>query len=285
MRKDIKKSSYYVWFLGAQEAKGFRGAEFVVPVIAELVEREREVEPYKVTLQASYKGLKIIRNIPRENPGKKGSEPEVVKHFVPHQAITCVYREDDVVACILLLYNPVTECPLHVHVYRCDSVETAAVLASQLQTLVDRPDNQKKLAEIEGRLKSKGRARDSESSGGSLSSGVSSQEKIASLYDSLAAELKEKLGTGPILLPPRDYDTVHRRKGDLSDIENRRCLNASVVGRLAGRQSPCSSGIGSDKAPSPDRDRHRFSERPSSSGKPVLFSPFIKTRVHDGPDF
>lgn len=46
----------------------------------------------------------------------------------------------------------------------------------------------------------------------------------ANLYDSLAAELRAKLkGDGPpLLLPPRDYDTVHRSKGNLAAIELRR---------------------------------------------------------------
>lgn len=60
------------------------------------------------------------------------------------------------VACILLLYNPVTRCPVHVHAYRCDSKETATLLTAQLTTLILRPDNQKKMSEIEGRLKAKG---------------------------------------------------------------------------------------------------------------------------------
>ena len=65
-------------------------------------------------------------------------------------------------------------------------------------------------------------------------------ERITNLYDSLAAELREKLGMGtdsksihaPILLPPRDYDTVHRQKGNLAGIEMRRCLNENIVGEF-----------------------------------------------------
>ena len=30
---DIKKSSYYVWFLGAKESKGLRGEEYILPVV------------------------------------------------------------------------------------------------------------------------------------------------------------------------------------------------------------------------------------------------------------
>lgn len=304
MRKDIKKSSYYVWFLGAQEAKGLRGPEYVLPVVRSLVEREREVEPFKVTLQVSHKGLKIVQNVPGPGPagkpgavngangaavkpaalGAKPAKSETVKHLIPHHAVTCVLQQEDIVACILLLYNPVTKCPLHVHAYRCDSVETAQILCAQLQTLIERPDNQRKLSEIEGRLRSKGllplsppqpapglglglaglaahaagprrhglphgphgpgsdgrstSTRESESSAGSSSERLSGDrgDRPTSLYDSLAAELREKLGAdqdashAPILLPPRDYDTVHRQRGNLGQVDRRRCLNASIVG-------------------------------------------------------
>lgn len=51
LKKDIKKASYYVWFLGAQESRGLRGEEFALPAIAILEERARDLEPFKVTLQ------------------------------------------------------------------------------------------------------------------------------------------------------------------------------------------------------------------------------------------
>lgn len=92
------------------------------------------------------------------------------------------------------------------------------------------------------------------------------------LFDSLAAELRAKLnGNGPpLLLPPRDYDTVHRSKGNLTAIELRRCRNQLIVGsnrpgsktevtptmaNNSNKQvsSRGSSGIGSDLAPSPER--------------------------------
>jgi hypothetical protein len=48
----------------------------------------------------------------------------------------------------------------------------------------------------------------------------------------LAAELKKKLGRGgPILLPPKDYDTINRTHGSLLGIEARKCLNEKIVGR------------------------------------------------------
>lgn len=269
LRKDIKKSSYYVWFLGAKESKGLRGSEYVLPVIQHLVDREKDVEPFKVTLQISHKGLKIIQNVVTQ--GSKNSKPknETIKHFIPHNTITCVYQQDDIISCILLLFNPVTKCPLHVHAYRCDSLETATLLKQQLQILIERPENQKKFGEIENRLKMPKESKKIESSVGS-DTGTSTREsesseerfgsdRVATLYDSVAAELRAKLNKNdvPILLPPRDYDTVHRQKGNLTGIELRRCLNASIVGQSAknGRKidsSGGSSGIGSDLPPSPE---------------------------------
>ena len=62
-KHEIKKSSYYVWFLGAKESRGLRGDEFISPVVKYLMGKEREQAPIKVTLQLSNKGMKIIQNM------------------------------------------------------------------------------------------------------------------------------------------------------------------------------------------------------------------------------
>ncbi|XP_013779581.1 uncharacterized protein LOC106464020 [Limulus polyphemus] len=281
-RREIKKQSYYVWFLGAKESKGLRGEQYIRPILNELLEEEKQLEPAKVTLQVSSKGLKIIENVPRQdNRGKT----EHIKHFIPHHAITCVIQEskpnDDIVCAILLVYNPLTKCPVHVHCYRCDSVETGTTLRNQLKTLTDRPENQKKLREIETRLEAKGflpyrrlnsdgrsiRTEGSDPTDDSLYSDRDipgkNKENINSLYDSLAAELREKLNNQnscPILLPPKDYDPISRKQGKLQGIEERRSTNFQIVGvnqRLKSfsvtrdetrDSSGNSSGIGSDEA-------------------------------------
>ncbi|KAJ0173112.1 hypothetical protein K1T71_011288 [Dendrolimus kikuchii] len=264
LKKDIKKASYYVWFLGAQESRGLRGEEFALPAIRLLEERARDLEPFKVTLQVSHKGLKIIQNVTT-----KGKQ-QTIKHFIPHGSITSAVVQGDVVACVLLLYNPLTGCPVHVHAYRCDSDHTAEMLYTHLQALIDRPENQKKFADIERKLQMRGALPTSKkppdsSLGSEVSresdSGSNEERCVANLYDSLAAELKQKLSTGksPILLPPRDYDTMHRQKGNLNNIDTRRCLNQNIVGVNARRKlesSGGSSGIGSDLAPSPERNEY-----------------------------
>lgn len=300
MKKDVKKSSYYVWFLGAQECKNVRDVESIIPVISTLAEREKKVTPYKFTLQVSHRGLKIVHNVSALTslPGGKSSKSDLVKHLIPDHAVTCVHQDEDLVAVILLLYNPVTKWPVHVHVYRCDSVETATTLAGQLQILIDRPENKKKLNEIELRLtkselssssNDKTRQRDSPPSSSSESGGTPAvgSGNMTTLYDSLAAELKKKLATGgktgaPILLPPRDYDTVHRHRGNLNGIDFRRCMSTNIVGMNVAKHdfrrsasgtkmgsSGGSSGIGSDHAPSPEQyePENTYADNNSSSGK------------------
>ncbi|XP_045503090.1 serine/threonine-protein kinase PRP4 homolog isoform X1 [Colias croceus] len=278
LKKDIKKASYYVWFLGAQESRGLRGEEFALPAIRILEERARDLEPFKVTLQVSHKGLKIIQNVT-----SKGKQ-QTIKHFIPHGSITSAVVQGDVVACVLLLYNPITGCPVHVHAYRCDSDHTAEMLYTHLLALIERPENQKKFADIERKLQMRGALPSSKkppdsSLGSEVSresdSGSNEDRNVANLYDSLAAELKQKLSTGkkglgksPILLPPRDYDTVHRQKGNLNNIDTRRCLNQNIVGVNARRKlesSGGSSGIGSDLAPSPERNEYRPHDNHSTS--------------------
>lgn len=61
LRKDVQKASYYVWFLGAEESRGLRGPRILHSSIPYLVDRARELEPIKVTLQVSHKGMKIIQ--------------------------------------------------------------------------------------------------------------------------------------------------------------------------------------------------------------------------------
>lgn len=61
LRRDVQKASYYVWFLGAEEAKGLRGTRVINSVLPYLIDRSRGQEPLKVTLQVSHKGIKILQ--------------------------------------------------------------------------------------------------------------------------------------------------------------------------------------------------------------------------------
>lgn len=283
LKKDVKKSSYYVWFLGSKESNGLRGNEYIIPILSEFIEKEKTVEPFKITLQISHKGIKIIQNI-SENPHiANAKKNDLIKHFIPQHSITCVYQHEDIVSMIMLLYNPITKCPLHVHAYRCDSVETATILTKQLTVIIERPENVKKINDMELKMISKGvinnmkypkaslSTRESETSGTSSGSGGSAiNDKVINLYDCLTAELKLKLNKdidqAPILLPPKDYDTVRRKKGHSSHIDMRRCMNMNMAGARNNNNSSNSSGIGSDHAHSPCSLHND-----STSGKSILY--------------
>ncbi|XP_063852373.1 uncharacterized protein LOC135095455 [Scylla paramamosain] len=225
----VRKASYYVWFLGAGECRGLRGVECVRPVLAALLARERATPPDKVTLQVSGRGVRVLA------AGDGGAAPS--RHFIPAAAITYVQQEarpeDDLVSCVLLVYNPATRCPVHLHAYRCDSTQTAALLRRHLAQLAGRPDHQAKLAAPSRHACTPAacrcrparpaaprpprraqtappRAPPPRGGGGSGTGGTGgSGGGVSSLYDSLAAELREKLGGrgAPLLLPPRDYDS------------------------------------------------------------------------------
>ncbi|XP_032779430.2 uncharacterized protein LOC116917918 isoform X2 [Daphnia magna] len=307
------KRLFYVWFLGAKECRGLRGDEFVRPIVRYFQRKEEECEPSKVTLQISSKGIKLVA--------------DSLRHFVPSHAVTYVSQgappDDDIVSVILLLYNPITKCPVHLHAYRCDSVETADLLSEQFQLLVDLPENQRKIRDLEQRLQSQGlypSAGQSQSrmlikscdtglggSSGDLLTGhsdsssddvatndvckstmdcqrplplqsdvgvsKSDQERIARLYDSLAAELRDKLGgamsgkAAPLLLPPKDYEMQEPETGRSMAKNAAVQSNNNRAGRPAirgnkqtdnGSSSGLSSGIGSDlDDPVADRSRNR----------------------------
>lgn len=61
LRRDVQKSSYYVWFLGADEARGLRGPRVINSVLPYIIDRAKEIDPIKVTLQVSHKGIKIVQ--------------------------------------------------------------------------------------------------------------------------------------------------------------------------------------------------------------------------------
>lgn len=326
----VKKASYYVWFLGACECRGLRGSDVVSAVIGKLLGREKDHEPEKVTLQVSSKGIKLLQlqdgcgvNSSLGSFGSGGGFGNGgSKHLLPAAAITYVQQEsppdDDLVTAVLLIYNPATRCPVHVHAYRCDSPDTASILSDHLMQLLQKPQQQAKLAALEARLAGRGllgRGRQSDpntgggfsgpSSGGSAAnSGGSSGSNgmlgittnnnnsganLAALYDSLAAELREKLGGGgsnpnlasasagvaqPLLSPARDYHHQHSHHHNHQHSHH----HNQHTRQMDQDDSARSSGIGSDDAPpSPTNldapthgqhnSRHSLHRQLSSSGE------------------
>jgi len=91
---EMKKSSFYVWFLGAKESRGLRGEEFISPVVKHLTSREKDQEPIKVTLELSQKGMKIVQNLPSTRPA---DNYRVIIICFNQQFFGIVYRKSKVV--------------------------------------------------------------------------------------------------------------------------------------------------------------------------------------------
>ena len=100
-KRNIKKTMYYVWFLGADESRGVRSSRYLMPVIDDMVDRESRTRSVrKVTLEVSHKGLKIVQNIFNEDEYahdvveiiQATSRSKVIKHLIPHNALTYVYQ-------------------------------------------------------------------------------------------------------------------------------------------------------------------------------------------------
>lgn len=270
-KKDKNKDSqkFYVEFLGWIETKGLRGRKYTDPVVDNLRRKQRNWHnPPKFTLQVSNQEIKISQDIEEK---KKRKIKTVNYPIIPTRDVTYIAqatnpetgRPDDIVACIYLGYVPRTKKYVHVHVYRFDTAETAAQYVKLLNNIITMYAERTK--EIELSLASKGLIHDPrliESDGlsdprtdSAADSGASTYSEnsfpdmediepdLQSLketlaYDNVTDELKQRLSMSkkegaPILLPPKDYDTISRARGNLESIEKRKCLNETIVGNSA----------------------------------------------------
>lgn len=316
--KDKEKSQFYVEFLGWMECRGVRGRKHTDPVIQELRRRQKKLDkPPKLTIQLTQNELKITQDF--EEKKKRGIK-KIKFPAIPARDVTYAvqaYRQggkmDDIVACIYLGYMPRTQRYVHVHVYRFDEPSTAATFARLMNAIVE--SNANRVNEIERELADKGEIEDprltssdgmsdphtgTDSAAGSASGSAYSDESptfgsddmdsdLQSLndvqaFDNVAAELKHRLRMhdGPLLLPPKDYDTISRARGNLIDINDRRCMNLNIVGE----GGPGAAGTGKDQ-----RDRNGSEESgidlasPSSDTGDVVnrFSPFHPTSGNTSP--
>ncbi|KAK6191754.1 hypothetical protein SNE40_003357 [Patella caerulea] len=256
-----RKCQFYVEFLGWMECRGLRGDQYTDPVIKELRKRQQQLDnPPKLTIQVSKKELKISQEAgdPKKKSVKKIKFPTIPATDVTYatQSRRRDVRLDDIVACIYLGFMPRTQRYVHVHVYRFDGPDTAAtfvnilseIVASNTQRIYDEEiklanwgeiDDPQDMPVSEFRGSNSGTGSNDSNYSGDDSSVFGSAEmdsdlqslKDVRLYDSVADELRSRLGiatetkeSGPILLPPKDYDTISRAHGNILETEKRRGL-------------------------------------------------------------
>ncbi|KAL3856282.1 hypothetical protein ACJMK2_011056 [Sinanodonta woodiana] len=253
-----KKQQFYVQFLGWVECKGIRGTKYTDPVIHDLKKKQGKWKyAPKLTIQVNKTELRISQEMQEEK--KKSKKIKKIQFpMIPTRDITyCIQAEtperrlDDIVACIYLGIF--------------DSPETAASFVRTInQTITQHAE---RLRDIEKQLIMQGEIEDPRlnSSDGmserhTTDSGADSnsfsddnypfnesdemdeiEADLRSLhetvpYDSVTEELKsrlrmtEKNEAPPLLLPPKDYDTLHRNHGDLGKSVARKCLQIPIVG-------------------------------------------------------
>jgi len=153
--REIKKAQYYVWYLGWKEVRGLWGREFTEPITKDLVIKRAHEPLPKLTIEVSKKDIRIVQLVEK----KKGKVEKIKYPPIPGKdvtyAIPATSPDEDVVSCIYLGYNPQTRCAVHVHVYRCDSPETAEIFAHHLTQLTEIEENQRRIMKIEADLVAK----------------------------------------------------------------------------------------------------------------------------------
>lgn len=268
----IVKRQYYVQYLGWKEVHGVWGREFTESITKELIKRRTGAPLPKLTIEVSPKELKITQQVEKKGKTQKLKYPAIPSKDITY-AVQATSPDEDVVSCIYLGYNPQTRCAVHVHVYRCDSFQTAELLADHLTQITEIQEYQKRALRIEQDLVTRDQIRPRPSAfvgSKTYADDISTQDGInderipfesgrrdiyarnsvedypsrerhqdqddgGEVYDSLAAELKAKLearrAKDPILYPPKDYDTIHRKVGNAYiELGGRRDGNDSALG-------------------------------------------------------
>lgn len=146
----VDKAQYYVWYLGWRECDAIGGRGHTEPVVKELVSRRRsEDELVKFTIEVNPTELRIVELI-AGNKGKieRKRHPSVPAMDVTY-AVQALSPDEDVVACIYLGFNPQTQRVVHVHVYRCDTPDTARRMVDHLNRIIALPQHRARVRKIE----------------------------------------------------------------------------------------------------------------------------------------
>lgn len=267
MNRMSKEGRFYVEFLGWKETRGLYGASFTDPVVSALIERQQKSQNHiRMSIKVNEDELQVTQHVTTsQGKSQKIKYPKVLMCDISY-VTQCAPPHTDIVSCIFLGYNPMTKHAAHVHVYRFDSSDTATIFLRRITSVIEQKEYRERILAMERDLIDLGhlRRRDSLGSDGasngssschspnSIDSGYGHSSKrssgganhsllkpvgaqTAAAFSSIHNELEHKLSLQnknekPILLPPKDYDTVVRRHGHISIRAKLKPFKPTVVG-------------------------------------------------------
>lgn len=225
-------------YFGWSQAKGIWGDEFVHSVFHHIFNSRKTQDqfvPEKLRISIRNMELNIIKEI---------SSRTLVRTFVDYQSIpivdityaTKIKHNGDFYVCLLVLgYDPYTGFPIHLYVYQTKSDDDATRFISLVIRKTNTREIRKRFIEIENMLLEDNKIDKSQlrnnrgifhvsningSNSNSMSLNSSNDDRsMTSLANTVQdpkmdvfeeSQSKTKSKTY-LLLPPRDYDTIHRR--------------------------------------------------------------------------
>lgn len=258
-----KEGRFYVEYLGWKETRGLYGNDYLDPIMWKLLSRSETFRSlHRMTIKVNKDELQILQHVTAPN-----GKPQKIKYPAQQMCDVSYVAQSpaphtDVVGCIFLGYNAKTRCAAHVHAYRFDSADTAAMFVKLVRSIIEQADLRERIIAMEQDLfrlghigvrtslqEPDGMGSDGGSYGSHSSHSPNSSDSGAprtyprpedafkarkdivivkrtpsqksaessKLFNSMQDELSQKLEKDvPILLPPKDYDTIVRRYGHLS---------------------------------------------------------------------
>ena len=184
-------------------------------------------------------------------------------------AVQATSPDEDVVSCIYLGFNPQTHCAVHVHVYRCDSPETADLFVEHLNQLTDITEHKQRIMKIEQDLVGKGQV----SPRPSLYVGEAGSDAGSTL---LGTEFDSRLGRADER--PRSGEGMYGAHGDVVRPVHQERYQPDHVSR----EGPYSTAPSEHFDNSLDHDPYRHSGR-RLGGNPYDMTPIDADRNTNNP--
>ena len=148
-----QRGQYYVWYLGWKECRGLVGRHFTEPIVQQLTQRRRNDDLPRLSIEVTSKELRVTQIVEQQ---KKKKDEKIRFPSIPVRDVTFAaqgaFPNEDVVACIYLGFNERTQCAVHVHVYRLENPDHAAIFVDNLASVTSSPQHRERLRKIEKEL-------------------------------------------------------------------------------------------------------------------------------------